>query len=291
MSVGERDPHTGHMTTGHDWNGIKELNTPVPKAVLYFLAATVIYSLVYWVLMPAWPLGVTYTKGLLGIDQRTTVEARLSQAAQERSSWSDALAGQDFGQIAEDDTLMAIVRHSGSTLFGDNCAVCHGERGEGGPGYPALTGGSWLWGGEADDIWETLRVGVNAEHPETRIAEMMAFGRDGILDRQSVLDTVSYVQSLSGDTDGLDPDAVTRGEEAFAMNCSACHGESGQGDTTMGAPDLTDDFWIYGGDRNAIYQSIFHGRQGHMPQWETRLSPVERKILTLYVRDLGEQAR
>lgn len=291
MSVGERDPHTGHMTTGHDWNGIKELNTPVPKPVLYFLAATVIFSLVYWVLMPAWPLGVTYTKGLLGIDQRTTVEARLSEAAQERSSWSEALVEQDFGQIAEDDTLMAIVRHSGSTLFGDNCAVCHGAGGEGGPGYPSLTDGAWLWGGEAEDISETLRVGINAEHPETRIAEMLAFGRDGILDRQSVLDTVSYVQSLSGATEGLDPEAVTRGEEAFAMNCSSCHGESGQGDTTMGAPDLTDGFWIYGGDRNAIYQSVFHGRQGHMPQWETRLSPVERKILTLYVRDLGEQAR
>lgn len=291
MSVGERDPHTGHMTTGHDWNGIKELNTPVPKPVLFFLAATVIFSLVYWVLMPAWPLGVTYTKGLLGIDQRTTVEARLSEAAQQRAVWSEAFADQDFEQIAGDDTLMAIVRHSGSTLFGDNCAVCHGARGEGGPGYPSLTDGAWLWGGEAEDISETLRVGINAQHPETRIAEMLAFGRDGILDRQSILDTVSYVQSLSGGTDGLDADAVTRGEEIFAMNCSSCHGESGQGDTTMGAPDLTDGFWIYGGDRNAIYQSIFHGRQGHMPQWETRLSPVERKILTLYVRDLAEQAR
>src|SRR5690625_493290 len=143
MSLGERDPHTGHMTTGHDWNGIKELNTPVPKAVMLFLVGTVIFSLGYWVLMPAWPLGVSYTKGLLGADQRTTVAARLADAQAARADWVDAIGNLGFGEIQGDDGLMTIVRDSGSTLFGDNCAVCHGQTGEGSRGFPSLTSGRW----------------------------------------------------------------------------------------------------------------------------------------------------
>ena len=142
MSLGERDPHTGHMTTGHEWNGIKELNTPLPKAVMLFLVGTVIFSLVYWVLMPAWPLGVSYTKGLLGIDQRTEVAVRVTEAHAARAEWTGVIEHSDFADIQGDDTLMGIVRHSGSSLFGDNCAVCHGQDGAGGPGFPSLVAGS-----------------------------------------------------------------------------------------------------------------------------------------------------
>ena len=291
MSVGERDPHTGYMTTGHEWNGIKELNTPVPMAVRIFLAITVVFALVYWVLMPAWPIGVSYTKGLLGIDQRTTVEAKLIAAQEARADWVEAIAEGGFEEIRADENLMTIVRHSGSSLFGDNCAVCHGRNGEGGPGFPSLTSGSWLWGGEPETVFETLRVGINSSHPETRTSEMLAFGRDGILDRSAIMDVISYLQSLQEEPEpGLvvDSEAVARGEEVFAMNCAACHGADAKGDRNMGAPDLTDDAWIYGGVRTSLYWTIYGGRQGHMPHWEGRLSPVERKILTLYILDLPE---
>lgn len=293
MAVGERDPHTGHMTTGHDWNGIKELNTPVPKLVLFFLAATAIFSLIYWVLMPAWPLGVSYTRGLLGLDQRTTVAERLAQGAEARAAWTREIEQADFAAVQGDDTLMAIVRHSGSSLFGDNCAACHGMNGQGSAGFPNLANDAWIWGGDPDTLAETIRVGINATHPETRISEMPAFGRDQMLDRQAILDVVSYVQSLSlaEDSAELDPEAVTAGAEVFANNCAACHGDSGQGEPAMGAPNLADGSWIYGGDRGAIYASVFRGRQGLMPHWEGRLSPVERKILTLYVLDLGADAK
>src|SRR5699024_397838 len=179
-------------------------------------------------------------------------------------------------------------------LFGDNCAVCHGQDGKGGPGFPSLVAGSALWGGDGDAVWETLRVGIDSYHAETRVSVMMAFWRDRIHDRGSITSVVTYLQSLpcAQDPDlGLEPEAVARGEEVFAMNCAACHGDDATGDTAMGAPDLTDDLWIYGGDRDSLYWSIFRGRKGHMPHWEDRLSPVERRILTLYVLDLAEGPR
>lgn len=285
MSVGERDPYTGHMTTGHEWNGIKELNAPVPKAVLFFLAATFIFSLGYWLLMPAWPIGVTYTKGLLGIDQRKTVAERVQAAAQSRAPWAQKLVDGDYAAIQADAALMRIVRETGRTLFGDNCAVCHGQQGQGGKGYPAIAQAPWLWGGAPDAIAETIRVGINSGHPETRVSQMMAFGRDGMLERAEILKVAAYVHSLSSPTEAPAAE-LEDGQAVFDSNCVACHGDNAKGMPEVGAPDLTDRFWIYGGDLQTIYTTIYGGRQGQMPSWEARLSPLERKILTLYVLDL-----
>lgn len=287
MAVEERDPLTGYMTTGHEWNGIKELNTRVPRPVYFFLAATFAFSVVYWLLMPAWPLGTTYTKGLLGIDQRRSVAERLEQAAAERQAWTERIDSTDFAGIQADPELMRIVRTTGRALFGDNCAVCHGSRAQGGPGFPSLTGGSWLWGGSPEAIAETLRVGINSTHPDTRVGQMLAFGRDQILPRGDVESVVTYVQSLSDPTLEAAPEQLAAGRQVFTDNCAACHGDDGKGLAEFGAPDLTDGFWIYGGDRQSIFTTVHGGRQGHMPSWEARLSPVDRKILAIYVLDLG----
>lgn len=289
MPIGERDPHTGHMTTGHEWNGITELNRPVPKAIWFFLIATALFSFVYWVLMPAWPLGVTYTHGLLGVDQRTTVAQRLAEAESARADWERRIEAAPFAEIQADETLMHLVRRTGRTLFGDNCAVCHRLDGLGTRGYPNLVVGAWAWGGNPETIAETLRVGVNANHPETRVSQMPAFGRDGVLDRQQILNVVAYVQSLSGSgtAEGRNAGATAAGAEVFAANCASCHGERGQGNPELGAPNLTDGFWLHGGDLQSLYSSVSGGRQGHMPYWEGRLTPVERKILALYVVEFG----
>lgn len=287
MAIGERDPHTGHMTTGHEWNGIEELNTPVPKVVFFFLIATALFAVVYWLLMPAWPIGLSYTKGLLGIDQRKTVAESLQEAAQDRAVWTQRLAAADYSAVRADEKLMQIVRQTGHRLFGDNCAVCHGSNGMGGKGYPNLAQTSWLWGGDAETIAETLRVGINANHPDTRISQMMAFGRDQLLQRPDILDLAAYVQSLSAPKDATaDAAALRAGKTVFDANCAVCHGEDAKGKRDVGAPDLTDQFSIYGGDLPSIYSTIYGGRQGQMPSWEARLSPLERKILTLYVLDL-----
>lgn len=293
MEVGERDPVTGQLTTGHEWNGIKELYTPVPRVVIFFLVATTLFAVVYWVLMPAWPLGATYTKGLLGVDQKASVERQVEQAAAERSAWADRIDSMDFAAIQSDPAMMKIVLESGSTLFGDNCAACHGTAAQGGPGYPSLAAKAWLWGGDPETIAETLRVGINSTSEETRVSQMLAFGRDGMLDSKQVADVVAYVRSLGGSSDGVEAshESLAAGREVFAANCVACHGEDAKGSRDLGAPDLTDATWIYGGDVQSIQTSIYSGRQGHMPHWEQRLSATDRKILALYVLSLSETGK
>ena len=282
----ERDGFTGYLTTGHEWNGIKELNTPVPRAVYFFLSLAFVFSVGYWVLMPAWPLGVTYTKGLLGTDQRQVVAASLQQAATDRSAWTDKIAAGDYAAILSDKTLMQEVRETGHALFGNNCAACHGVDAKGGHGFPNLTTSSWLWGGKPDQIFNTIRVGINSAHPDTHVSQMPAFGRDQMLPRADVLKVASFVYSLSHpDATNLDPKNVEAGKALFAANCVACHGDDAKGNAELGAPDLTDSFWIYGGDLETIDTTIWGGRQGHMPTWEGRLSDLDRKILTLYLLD------
>jgi cytochrome c oxidase cbb3-type subunit III len=285
MAVEERDPHSGYLTTGHEWNGIKELNTPVPRAVYFFLIVTALFAVGYWILMPTWPLGVTYTKGLLGIDQRAIVAESLKEASLDRAALVDRIASADDAAVQGDPQLMAFVRHTGRTLFGDNCAACHGRNAQGGKGFPILTTASWLWGGDPATIAETIRVGINSAHPDSRVSQMLAFGRDGMLPRADIDKVVAYVRSLSAAADAP-AEPVADGQAVFAANCASCHGDTGKGKADVGAPDLTDKSWIYGGDLQSIFDSIWSGRQGHMPTWEARLSAVDRKILALYLVDL-----
>jgi len=287
MGVSERDPYTGHLTTGHEWNGIKELNTPVPRPVYFFLIATALFALAYWVLMPSWPLRTTYFKGLLGSDQRAVVRQSLQEAQVERAQWTDRIARESLAQIQTDPRLMRAIRETGPALFGDNCAACHGRDAKGNKGFPDLTGQSWLWGGTPDAIAETIRVGINSTHPDSRTSQMPAFGRDGILSRKDIESVVAYVRSLSGlSTDHMSPDAVAAGRAVFAANCAACHGEDGKGNTEVGSRNLTDRSFLYGSDAQSLVATVFNGRQGHMPTWEDRLSLLDRKILTLYLVDL-----
>jgi cytochrome c oxidase cbb3-type subunit 3 len=297
----DRDIFTGYLTTGHEWNGIKELNTPVPRAVYLFLTLAFLFSVGYWILMPAWPLGLTYTKGLLGVDQRNAVAVSLQEAAADRAAWTKKIQSESYAAIQADAQLMTIVRETGHALFGNNCAACHGIDARGGPGFPNLTTSSWLWGGKPEDIFNTIRVGINATHPDTHVSQMPAFGRDQMLPRADILKVVAFVHSLSSpntkeldpktidpktiDPKTIDPKTIEAGKAIFAANCVACHGDDAKGNPELGAPNLTDKFWIYGGDLETIDTTVWGGRQGHMPTWESRLSELDRKVLTIYLLD------
>ncbi|MBN9251558.1 MAG: cytochrome-c oxidase, cbb3-type subunit III [Mesorhizobium sp. 61-13] len=285
MELEKRDRVTGRTTTGHEWNGIEELETPIPRVVFFFLGATVLFSLICWVLYPTWPLGSTFTKGVTGFDQRNLVTEQVAKADAERASaWAGKVETMSFAEIEADPALMQPVKEAGRTLFVDNCAVCHGVSATGGPGFPNLTSKSWLWGGEPEAIEETIKVGINSTNDDTRVSQMMAFGRDGVLAPEQISNVVTYVRSLSG-AEG-DAAKIEAGKEVFAANCVACHGDNAKGSHDVGAPDLTDHFWIYGGDVNSVYTSVYSGRQGHMPHWDARLSPLQVKLLTVYVHTL-----
>jgi cytochrome c oxidase cbb3-type subunit III len=287
--VEERDPVSGHLTTGHEWSGIKELDTPVPRGVLMFLIVTHVFALLWWFLMPTWPLGTTYTRGLLGTDQWQTVERSLVEAAAERSAWVKAIETGSFDEIRANESLMRVVQGTGRQLFGDNCAACHGTDGKGGSNYPDLTDDDWLWAGGPEGIAETMRIGINSPHPESRVAQMPAFGRDDMLDRAQVSSVASYVFSLSNPDYSTDRnvEAIAAGREVFMTTCAACHKEDARGDPEVGAPNLTDPYWVYGGDLQTIVSTVHGGRSGHMPTWDERLTAAEIKILALYVDSMS----
>lgn len=281
MSEPHRDEHSGVETTGHEWDGIRELDNPLPRWWLWVFYATIAFSIVYWVLMPAWP-GITgYTRGVLGHSDRANVAADLRDLQALRGEREAQLLNASLEQIERDPDLQAHALAVGQSVFGDNCASCHGVGGAGARGYPNLRDDVWLWGGSLEEIEHTIRVGVRAAHPETRTSMMPAFGRDGMLNGRQVADLTEYVVSLSGRR--ADPAAVARAQQLYADNCAACHGPTGTGSVELGAPNLTDREWLYGSDRASITGQIHNGRNGVMPTWENRFSPGVIKALAVYI--------
>ncbi|MEI4264302.1 cytochrome-c oxidase, cbb3-type subunit III [Roseovarius sp. D0-M9] len=279
----EVDPVTGHETTGHDWGGITELNTPFPKIVIWALVLTFLYSAVTWVLLPAWPYGRDYTRGLLGLDQGEMAVAGFAELDARRQDWIAQFDGApEFEALEEDAGLMAAAMPAADRLYLDNCSACHGAQGGGGPGFPVLTDSHWLWGGDPETIAETLQAGINTTHPDTRWAQMPAFDW---MERQDRRQLAEYVVALRDGT--ADPDGPAA--PLFEENCVACHGDGGTGGLMNGAPALTDTAVIYGQDAASVSQTLRYGRQGVMPHWSDRLSDAEINLLALYVNRLSEE--
>ncbi|MDH3580797.1 MAG: cytochrome-c oxidase, cbb3-type subunit III [Hyphomicrobiales bacterium] len=285
MRKPEIDEITGAETTGHEWDGLKELNKPLPRWWLWVIYVSVIWSIGYWIVMPAWPLLSGYTKGLIGYSQREVVTRAVAEAKQAQSVYLEKIAALDLASIKADPDLLRFSLAGGAAAFGDNCAPCHGRGAQGAPGYPNLNDDDWLWGGTLNDIHQTLKVGIRATHSDTRDNAMPAFGRDDILEPAQIADVTDYVLSISGGD--AKADAAARGKAVFAEQCSACHGEEGKGNQELGAPNLTDRLWLYGGSREAISDIIRNSRAGVMPAWEGRLSPETLTQLAVYVHSLG----
>jgi cytochrome c oxidase cbb3-type subunit 3 len=282
---GELDQVTGRTTTGHSWDGIQELNTPLPRWWLWTFYATIAFSLVYVVLYPAWPLVHTATRGVLGYTTRAAVEDSLAAAKQAQSGNLERVASMPLEDIAKDDELRRFAVAGGRSAFLVNCVQCHGSGAAGSPGYPNLNDDDWLWGGTLEEIHQTIAHGIRYEQDaDTRISEMPAFG-DGMLDANQIVATANYVLSLSGSEH--DEKLAEAGRQIFADNCAACHGETGGGDRTVGAPRLSDAIWLYGGTLPDIVAQITRPRHGVMPAWSHRLDGSTVKELALFVHSLG----
>jgi len=280
------DEATGKTTTGHSWDGIKELNTPLPRWWVLTFYACILWAVGYWIVYPAWPLLWTYTKGVSQYSSRADVAVELANLEKIRGAKMVTLGEAPLADIEKDPGLLALARARGKAVFGDNCAPCHGSGAAGAKGYPNLNDDDWIWGGSLEQIQKTIQFGARSGNADAHEGAMLAFGRDGTLKKPEIVTVANFVRSLAGLSTAQGYDAAA-GTKLFADNCAACHGDAGKGNPEMGAPNLTDNIWLYGSDEATLIETITNGRSGVMPAWVGRLDPATIKALTVYVHSLG----
>ncbi|MEY3307898.1 MAG: hypothetical protein RLZZ413_1936 [Pseudomonadota bacterium] len=275
-------------TTGHEWDGIEELNNPLPRWWLWTFYATILWALIYTILFPAWPLITGATPGVLGFSTRANVASEIARFEAANGPMRDRLVAADLAAIKDDPELLQFATSAGAAVFRTNCSQCHGSGAAGvqASGYPNLLDDDWLWGGAMEDIHTTITHGIrNTTDDEARYSQMPAFGVDGLLEAPQIDAVVQHVLAISGQEH--DAALATEGATVFAENCAACHTEAGTGDRTQGAPNLTDAIWLYGGTVDDLTYTINNARFGVMPNWNQRLSEADIRSVALYVHGLG----
>lgn len=285
MTKREIDQVTGVETTGHEWDGIKELNKPLPRWWLLTFYASIIWAIGYMIAYPAWPTLAGYTKGMLGYSQRATVTSEVKAGQQAQAGMRSQLASTPLNAVKSNPELLRFAMTAGQSSFQTNCAPCHGRGAQGAVGYPNLNDDDWIWGGKVEDIEKTIQVGIRSDHKQTRENAMPKFGVDGVLNEGQINDVAEYVLSLSKKS--TDAGAATKGAAIFKEQCASCHGDDGKGKLDMGAPNLADGIWLYGGTKAVIAESIRGSRAGMMPAWAGRLDATTIKSLAVYVHSLG----
>ncbi len=284
MSQHEIDEPTGVDTTGHEWDGIRELNNPLPRWWLWCFYLTIIWGVGYTIAFPAWPLINGATAGLLGFATRAEVAADIDRYAQQNAGLTSALAKVELASLADNPDLHRFAVANGAAVFRSHCSQCHGSGAAGAVGYPNLLDDDWLWGGALAEIAYTVKHGIrNETDDDAHYSQMPAFG--DLLEEEEIAATVQYVLQISGADH--DTTLAQDGAALFEEQCTACHGEQGQGDRSQGAPNLTDAIWLYGGDTTALTATITNARFGVMPAWGQRLSPSDVNAVAAYVHGLG----
>ena len=274
------DQNIETKTTGHEWDGIKELDNPDPFWLRGLFYVALFFALGYWMLYPSWP--TPNSQGLLNWSAYSQLEESLEELEDIRKIHQAKFDKASFKEILKDPELLKFANAGGKSAFENNCAVCHGSGGHGNKGYPNLTAGAWLWGGSIEDIHTTIKYGIRSTHDETRDSQMAAFGKDKILKAKEVEMLANYVLSLkNGRKTG------TKADKLFQEHCASCHGNKGQGGRDFGAPKLNDSVWLYGQDYDSVFDVIYNGRAGVMPYWSTKLSDSTIKQLAVYVHQLG----
>lgn len=278
------DEISGVVTTGHEWDGIKELDNPMPRWWVWTFYATIAWSLAYTIAYPAWPMISSATRGLLGYSSRADVKVELAAASAAQAQFVDAIKAKTVGEIAADDKLRGFAIAAGGAAFKVNCVQCHGSGAAGGKGFPNLNDDDWLWGGTVDQIYQTIAHGVrSAVDAETRVSEMPAFGE--VLQPEQIAQVSAYAAGLSGTAEH--PDLAEAGRQLFVDNCASCHGQDGKGNRELGAPNLTDAIALYASGEAAVAAQVKSPRHGVMPAWGGRLGDTTVKELTIFVHSLG----
>jgi len=284
MSDKHIDEPTGTETTGHEWDGIKELNTPLPRWWLWTFYGCIVWAIGYSIAYPAWPLISSATTGLLGYSSRAELDAQLVTAKAAQGDMLVRVADTPVADILADPELARFATAGGKSIFKVYCSQCHGTGATGSEGYPNLNDDEWIWGGSIDEIHATIAHGSRSPvDPDTRFNMMPSFG-GGVLSGEQIDAVASQVASLSGIEGGV---STPEGQQVFAENCASCHGESGEGLVELGGPSLNDQVWLYEGTLEALKAQITAPRHGVMPAWGTRLGDAAVKELAVYVHGLG----
>lgn len=283
----EVDSVTGVETTGHDWDGIKELNTPAPRWWLWVWFATIIFSIGYWVVYPTWPTLSGYSGGSFHWSQYSQLKEHQAEITAMRAKYEGDFAKASLAEIKASPELYDYGRSGGAIAFKTNCAACHGSGAQGGVGYPNLNDDDWIWGGSIEQIYATIHYGAHNANPSSRQSQMPAWGKDGLLKAEEIDQVAEYVQKLHLGDKAEKTAAYEQGKTVYAANCAACHGDKGDGNQEMGSPRLNDDIWLYGGTLENIKATIYGGRAGVMPDWSSRLDDSTIKKLAVYVHSLG----
>jgi len=275
-------------TTGHVWDGIEELNNPLPRWWLWTFYATIIWALGYSIAYPAWPLLTKATPGLLGASTRADVAVEIARFDAANAGIKAELVSANLADVPANPDLLSFAQNAGAAVFRTNCSTCHGSGAAGveGKGYPNLLDDDWLWGGDLDSIYLTVAHGIrNTTDDDARYSQMPAYGVDEVLDGQQISEVVEFVLQMSGQDH--DATLASAGAVIYDENCAACHLEAGEGNRDLGAPTLNDAIWLYGGSREAVTYTVVNARFGVMPNWNTKLSEDEIRAVSLYVHSLG----
>lgn len=284
MSNEHLDEISGVSTTGHEWDGIKELNNPLPRWWVITFYITIAWAIAYTIAYPAWPLLSSATKGVIGFSSRNDVKNELAAAEAAKAKYVAAIQAKTVSEIAADDALREFAVAAGGAAFKVNCVQCHGSGAQGSTDFPNLNDDDWLWGGKAEQIQQTINHGIRfAVDADTRQSEMPAFV--DVLNPDQVAQVSAFVASLSGPV--RDKSLIAPGAKVFADNCVACHGDNAKGNRDLGAPDLTDAIWLHGSGEAAIASQVRTPKNGVMPAWVGRLGETTVKELAVYVHSLG----
>ncbi len=280
------DEISGVETTGHEWDGIKELNNPLPRWWLWTFYACIVWAVGYMIAYPAIPLINSATPGLLGVTERGNFAIEMAKAKTAQKKFVDQIAAKSLAEIRKDQNLREFSRAGGKAAFAVNCSQCHGSGAQGSAGYPNLNDDDWLWGGSLDAIYTSIKNGIRfTGDDDTRTSEMPAFGKDEILEKDQITQVAAFVASLSGQQ--ANAENVKKGAVVYEENCAACHGDKGLGSRDFGAPNLTDAITFYGGKEQDFARQVNNPRHGVMPAWAQRLDDVTIKQLTIYIHALG----
>ncbi|MFQ3665434.1 MAG: cytochrome-c oxidase, cbb3-type subunit III [Sphingomonadaceae bacterium] len=286
MGKPERDPLTGQWTTGHSWDGIRELKTPVPIWWVSVFLISVAFALGYILFQPSFPSSGGAVFALNPVSTREALTLRQQEAAASLEEMNRRLVATPLDAIPQDAELARFAFNAGRALYQVHCIGCHGPGAVGQAGqFPALVNDDWIWGGTKEDIHTTIRYGIRNDDPESRQSQMPAFAE--ILTAAELDQVTDYVLLMGQAPPGSARRLAHPGHELFQQQCASCHGEDGRGNIDFGAPNLTDSIWLYGGTRAEIRQQIAWPRMGVMPGWRNRLTDAEIAALTVYVHGLG----